>query len=71
MECQQQVIETRPVPVASGSCFFNEAFSFQVQSHEGDLRICLVKVDPCSGNEELVGDCAVLLEDLAGELPKF
>ncbi|KAL8453162.1 hypothetical protein Emed_001032 [Eimeria media] len=67
LECQQQVIETAAARVEDGKCFFNEVFSFEISSREGDLRICLVKVDPLSGAEELVGDCSVLLEDLADQ----
>ncbi|OEH74839.1 multi-pass transmembrane protein [Cyclospora cayetanensis] len=67
LECQQQVIETAPARVEGGSCYFNEVFSFEIAVREGDLRICLVKVDPASGAEELVGDCSVLLEDLADQ----
>lgn len=67
LECQQQVIETAPARVEEGKCFFNEVFSFEIGSREGDLRICLVKVDSISRAEELVGDCSVLLEDLAGK----
>ncbi|KAL8429853.1 hypothetical protein ACSSS7_006301 [Eimeria intestinalis] len=67
LECQQQVIETAAARVEDGKCFFNEVFSFEISSREGDLRICLVKIDPLSGAEELVGDCSVLLEDLADQ----
>ncbi|KAL8439935.1 hypothetical protein Efla_004860 [Eimeria flavescens] len=55
LECQQQVIETAAARVDEGKCFFNEVFSFEISRREGDLRICLVKVDPLSGAEELVG----------------
>ncbi|KFG42761.1 multi-pass transmembrane protein, partial [Toxoplasma gondii FOU] len=67
LECQQQVIETQPAPVRQGSCYLNEIFSFEVNQREGSLRLCLVRVDPYGGPDELVGDCAVLLDQLAGE----
>lgn len=61
------MIETAAVRVERGVCFYNEVFSFEISSREGDLRLCLIKVDPNSGREELVGDCSVLLQDLSGE----
>ncbi|CDI82979.1 Multi-pass transmembrane protein, related [Eimeria acervulina] len=67
LECQQQVIETAAVRVERGVCFYNEVFSFEISSREGDLRLCLIKVDPNSGREELVGDCSVLLQDLSDQ----
>ncbi|CDJ59003.1 Multi-pass transmembrane protein, related [Eimeria maxima] len=67
LECQQQVIETAAVQVERGVCFFNEVFSFEISSRDGDLRLCLIKVDPNSGREELVGDCSVLLQDLSDQ----
>ncbi|PFH36871.1 multi-pass transmembrane protein [Besnoitia besnoiti] len=67
LECQQQVIETQPATVRQGSCYMNEVFSFEVSKHGGSLRLCLVRVDPYGGPDELVGDCAVLLEQLADQ----
>ncbi|KEP61697.1 UNVERIFIED_CONTAM: multi-pass transmembrane protein [Hammondia hammondi] len=67
LECQQQVIETQPAPVRQGSCYLNEIFSFEVNKREGSLRLCLVRVDPYGGPDELVGDCAVLLDQLADQ----
>ncbi|PHJ25813.1 multi-pass transmembrane protein, partial [Cystoisospora suis] len=67
LECQQQVIETQPAPVQQGSCFLNEVFSFEISKREGSLRLCLIRVDPYGGADELVGDCAILLEQLSDQ----
>eukprot|EP00921_Rhytidocystis_pertsovi_P001570 GHVQ01002669.1.p1 GENE.GHVQ01002669.1~~GHVQ01002669.1.p1 ORF type:complete len:335 (+),score=35.77 GHVQ01002669.1:258-1262(+) len=67
LECQHQVIDTRPVYQSSGIAYFNEMFSFQISSREGDLRAKFLQVEPYSGNEAPLGDCSIMVEDLADQ----
>eukprot|EP00917_Polyrhabdina_sp_WS-2016_P014134 GHVP01030983.1.p1 GENE.GHVP01030983.1~~GHVP01030983.1.p1 ORF type:complete len:458 (+),score=68.27 GHVP01030983.1:35-1408(+) len=64
LECQGQMIETRPQVYHKGSIFWNEMFSFQIQSKEEEMKITLIRVD---FEEEALGKCSVHLESLADQ----
>eukprot|EP00922_Rhytidocystis_sp_ex-Travisia-forbesii_P073122 GHVS01109009.1.p1 GENE.GHVS01109009.1~~GHVS01109009.1.p1 ORF type:complete len:515 (+),score=62.08 GHVS01109009.1:67-1611(+) len=67
LECQNQVIDTRPVYQSSGIAYFNEMFSFQISSRQGDLRVKFMQVETYSGAETPLGECSIMVDDLADQ----
>eukprot|EP00922_Rhytidocystis_sp_ex-Travisia-forbesii_P057949 GHVS01085740.1.p1 GENE.GHVS01085740.1~~GHVS01085740.1.p1 ORF type:complete len:542 (-),score=68.35 GHVS01085740.1:318-1856(-) len=67
LECQNQVIDTRAVYENASIAYFNEMFSFQITSRQGDLRVKFQQVEPYSGQETPLGECSVMVEDLGDQ----